>query len=540
MGHRGALVGTYRIIRRLAVNPVAEVFLARSSGPGGQEAPVVLERLLPAFARDVTFADLFLGSARTSAGLTHANVVRVLDTGLSGEQPCRILEHVDGEQLGALLAARARGMVVGLREMCFIVLQVAEGMASLHQARACHRGLHPSHVWLSRSGEVKLVDTGGASRSDPPYLTPEQAQGRPADGRGDVFRLGLILYELLAGRPLFTGTPPQVLHHIRAFDERGLEPLSGCPPSLWGVLLQALAAEPDARFGSARAFADTLRGFLEERELSVDRLDLVHLFARVFALRRSPLETGLDGPGEELCLADRTPPRPPVMPNIVRRGPPGTSLQAEAPPVLYPVEPPPPPDAALEEGAEESAKEALETPTPPRQVRPLELQSRLLDEALRLAGGGAQVTPLMVRLTRRCVAHLGGGDGEEALAVLAARTLVLAARLDTPRRFALPSLARVRTLVEGFPEVGELLSTVLLAGPDSGPPAGCAARAVLCAAAFVAQVQCARPGVVESARVLGRLREDPRLTSEAVEALSAELGVSAMLPAVTVGVTASP
>jgi serine/threonine-protein kinase len=530
-------VGTYRIIRRLAVNPVAEVFLARGTGSGGQEPPVVLERLLPAFARDVTFTDLFLGSARTSAGLTHANVVRVLDTGLSGEQPCRILEHVDGEQLGALLAARARGVVLGLREMCFIVLQVAEGMARLHQARACHRGLHPCHVWISRSGEVKLVDTGGASRSDPPYLTPEQARGRPADGRGDVFRLGLILYELLAGRPLFAGSPPQALHQISAFDERGLEPLPGCPPSLWAVLLQALAADPEARFGSARAFADTLRGFLEERQLGVDRLDIAHLFARVFPLRRSPLETGLDGPGEELCLADRTPPRPPVMPNIVRREPPSRRVQAEAPPVLYPVEPPPPPDAALEEGAEKGAEA---TPRPPRHARPLELQSRLLDEALSLAGGGAQVAPLMVRLTRRCVAHLGGGDGEEALAVLAARTLVLAARLETPRRFVLPSLARVRTLVDGFPEVGELLSTVLLAGPDSGPPAGSAARAVLCAAAFVAQVQCARPGVVESARVLGRLREDPRLAPEAVEALSAELGVSAMLPAVTGGVTASP
>ncbi|WP_375773328.1 serine/threonine protein kinase [Archangium gephyra] len=531
-------MGTYRIVRRLAVNPVAEVFLARSTGPGGVESPVVLERLLPGFARDVTFADLFLGSARTSTGPAHANVVRVLDTGLRGEQPCRVLELVDGEQLGALLAARARGMVIGLREMCFIVLQVAEGMARLHQARACHRGLHPSHVWISRSGEVKLVDTGGASRSDPPYLTPEQARGRPADGRGDVFRLGLILYELLAGRPLFGGSPPEALHHIGAFDEHGLEPLPGCPPSLWAVLLRALAADPEARFRSVRAFADTLKGFLEERQLGVDHLDIANLFARVFPLRRSPLEAGMDGPGEELCLADRTPARPPVMPHIVRMEP-GRRVQAEPPPVLYPVElpppvePPPPPDAALEEESEEDAEKS---PPPRRQApRPRELQSKLLDEALRLAGGSAEVAPLMVRLTRRCVTHLGGGEGEEALAVLAARTLVLAARLETPRRFALPSLARVRTLVEGFPEVGELLATVLLAGRDSGPPTGCAARAVLCAAAFVAQVQSVRPGVVESARVLGRLREDPRLALAALEALAAELGVSAMLPAVTVG-----
>ena len=148
-------------------------------------------------------------------------------------------------------------------------------------------------------------------------------------------------------------------------------------------------------------------------------------------------------------------------------------------------------------------EKALATPRPSsHQVSPQELQGRLLDEALRLAGGGAAVAPLLVRLTRRCVARLGGGDGEESLAVTAARALVLAARLETPRRFVLPSLTRVRTLVDGFPELGGLMSSVLLAGRDSGPPAGCAARALLCAAAFVAQVQCARPGVTESARVL--------------------------------------
>ncbi|WP_170205876.1 serine/threonine protein kinase [Archangium gephyra] len=533
-------MGTYRIIRRLAVNPVAELFLARS---GDGTTPVVLERLLPGFARDVTFTDLFLDSARTSTALAHTNVVRVLDAGVSGERPFRALEFVDGEQLGAVLAARARGVVIGLREMCFIVLQVAEGLASLHQVRACHRGLHPSHVWLSRGGEVKLVDTGGASRSNPPYLTPEQARGRPADVRGDVFRLGLILYELLAGRPLFAGPPPQALRHIGAFDERALEPLPGCPPSLWTVLLQALATEPEARFGSARVFADTLRAFLEERQLGVDHLDIASLFARLFPMRHSPLDAGADGQGEEISLAERMPPRLETLPPVVRMAP-ESRVQAEPPPMLYPVGPPPPPDAALEEAPEEAVEKAPdETPDeacPPRPVTLQELQARLLDEALKLVGGGAEMAPLLVRLTRRCVSWLGGGCGEEALAVMAARTLVLAARLEEPRRFVLPPLARVRPLVEGFPELGEVLSSVLLAGHDSAPPAGRAARALLCAAAFVAQVRSARPGVVEAARVLGHLRQDSRLSPGALEALSAELGVSAMLPSVTVGGAAAP
>ncbi|HYO70709.1 MAG TPA: serine/threonine-protein kinase, partial [Archangium sp.] len=401
-------MGTYRIIRRLAVNPVAEAFLARSTGAGNEASPVVLERLLPPFARDASFVELFLGPARAT-GPVHANVVRMLDAGVSGALPCRVLEHVDGEPLGALLAARARGTVIGLREMCFIVMQVAEGLDSLHQTRACHRGLHPSHVWISQGGAVKLVDTGGASRSNPPYLTPEQARGRPADVRGDVFRLGLILYELLAGRPLFAGPPPQALRHIGTFDERTLEPLPGCPPSLWTVLLQALAAEPGARFGSARVFADTLRAFLEERQLCVDHLDIASLFTRLFPSRHSPLAAGMDGQGEELSLVARTPPRLEAPPSVVRMAP-GSHVQAEPPPMLYPMGPPPPPDAALEEAS-------AEPPPPQRPVTLQELQARLLDEALKLVGGGAEMAPLLVRLTRRCVTWLGGCCGEEALAV---------------------------------------------------------------------------------------------------------------------------
>lgn len=523
-------MGTYRIIRKLMAGSVADVFLARMAGMGGVESPVFIERLLPSFAGEATFVDLFLGSARTSAAQPHANVLRVLEAGVSGELPCRVLEPVDGETLSSLLAAvRARGLTLGLREVCFIVQQVAEGLASLHQARASHRGLQPSHVWLSRRGEVLLVDTGGASRSEPPYLTPEQVQGRPADSRGDVFRLGLILYELLAGRPLFDASQPRVLHHIRTFDERGLAPPPGCPPSLWAVLLQAIAAAPEARFPSARALADTLRDFLVERQLGVDHLDLAHLFARVFPARRSTLEEGGSAQAEAISQTDRTPARPEAMLHIAPVTE-GRRLNTEPPPVLYPVEPPPPPDDALEEMPE---------PAKPRQPRPENLHARLLGEALGLVGGSAELAPLLVRLTRGGVWRLGGDDAEETRAVLAARTLVLAARLEEPRRFVLPTLARVRTLVGESPELGELLSEVLLAGRDSGPPSGRAARALLCAAAFVAQVQCAEPGAPESIRALGRLRQDPRLAPEALEALAAELGVEAPRQARRVEASAS-
>ncbi len=411
---------------------------------------------------------------------------------------------MDGETLRSLLeVARARGLVIGLREVCFIVQQVAGGLAGAPGARAGQRGLQPSLVWLSRRGEVKLVEPEGAFRPERSYLAPEQVRGLPVDERGDVFRLGLILYELLARRPLFDGAHPHVLQHIGTFDERGLEPLPGCPPSLWAVLLRAIAAAPEARFPSVRALADALGRFLQERELGVEQLDIAHLFARAFPARSPPVLH----PAAPACpVRELVPP----------------------PPDPYLMVPPPPPEDAYEKTPVESRLEAFESP---RLARLLTWHVRLLDEALGLSGDNAGLAALLVRLTRCGVAHLGGGDEEELLAVTAARTLALAARLEEPRRFVLPTLARVRSLTDGgFPEIGALLSTVLLAGRDSGPPAGCAARALLCAAAFLVQVQRAEPGAAEVARALLVLRQDRRIVPAALEALAAELNVGARPP----------
>lgn len=414
---------------------------------------------------------------------------------------------VDGETLRSLLdVARTRGLVIGLREVCFIVQQLAEGLPRAHGAHAGHRALQPSQVWLSPGGEVRLVEPGGTFRNEPAYLSPEQARGLPVDGRGDVFRLGLMLYELLARRPLFEGTQAELVRRIGSFDERRLEPVPGCPPSLWAVLVRALAAAPEARFPSVRALADALRHFLQERELGVERRDLAQLFARAFPERR------------------------PLAPPVLHPVAPASPVKVTAPPSTEPylMVPPPPPEDACEEGPVGRRPRTSERPG---HARLMDWHARLLDEALGLIGDSAALAPLLVRLTRRCVERLGGSDEEESLALTAARALALAARLEESRRFVLPTLARVRSLVGAeFPEVGELLSTVLLAGRDSGPPAGCAAKALLCAATFVVQVQSAEPGAAESARALLALRQDRRIAPAALEALAAELGAGTTPP----------
>jgi hypothetical protein len=517
-------VGTYRIIQWLSTNAVSEFFLGKVLGEESPGKAVIIEGLLPAYARDADFSAPFLRAAKSFATLQHPNVVRMLEHGEANGRFYRVLEFVDGEELRPLLqAARAHRLNLGLREVCFILWQVAEGLDRIHahtgpDGAPLRPSLHPSHVRIGRGGEVKLMDLGGSIESECDYFSPEQALGRLEGPRGDIFRLGLLLYEMLAGQPLFDGDDPHVLQKIGSFDAQGLAALPGVPPSLGTLLRHTLSAEPEARPASARQVADALRDFLLERELGVSAADLASLFARAFPNRRSPLDFLSRVHGEELTLSA-------IMPAIVRtdprlRAPPGP------PPVLLPVVPAAPTAPTTPRGSEDTPPVAAASSEADLLPRLQAQHSRLLDDALSLLGGSAALAPLLVRLTRGCVVRLGGDGAAEALAATAACTLALAARLEEPRRFVLPTLTRVRALAsDALPELGGILSSVLLAGRGSGQPPGLIARALQCAAAFVIQVQRARPDEEESARALGILSEDPRLFPAAVEALAAELGV---------------
>ncbi|MDY7226478.1 serine/threonine-protein kinase [Hyalangium rubrum] len=349
-GRGEATMGTYRLIQKLATGGMAEVFLGKVVGVEGFEKPVAIKRILPAYAQDSAFVELFLREARLSVVLQHANLVQVLDLGISQGQYHMVLEFVDGENLRALLAAaRSRRACLGLREVCLIVQQVADALAHAHSRTDAfgasldivHRDINPSNVMVSRNGEVKLTDFGiaglthaslgaraGALRGKIRYLSPEQARSEPVDQRSDLFLLGLLLYELLAGRQLLDGTERQVLHQLGSFNERTLEPIPGVPTALWLILTRALSASLDNRFSTAREFSEALQDFLFHHRLRVSQYDIASLFARLLPERRSPLEQLHRTAGEELCLNESAPRARPVFPPGLRLRQPAPSLSA--------------------------------------------------------------------------------------------------------------------------------------------------------------------------------------------------------------------
>lgn len=263
---------------------MAELFLGRRLGPGGIAHPVVIKRLRPEMERDPAMVRMFLREAWIMARLSHPNVVRFHDFLCHAGRHYLVMEHVPGCDLSA--AARhqaALGRPFPILEAIAIGIGVLQALGHAHALRddeglpigLVHRDVSPQNVLLSVEGEIKLTDFGvakataaGAARDSGAglvkgklgYLAPEQLRGQPVDARTDLFGVGVILFELLAGRRLFQGSDEAAkVRAALAGEVPALLPLRpGCPALLEEVVRRALAREPAGRFESAARMADAL------------------------------------------------------------------------------------------------------------------------------------------------------------------------------------------------------------------------------------------------------------------------------------------
>ena len=200
---------------------MAETFLAVRRGPGAFEQKVCVKRILPAFEQDQDFVRQFLEEARVSAQLRHANIVQVLDFGVVDGSHYLALELVEGMDLHKLLRSlgdrgetMTSGLVVYLATELANALEYAHGGGGQSTSPVVHRDISPSNVLVSRAGEVKLTDFGiakaahgpgpipttGVVKGKVPYMAPEYALSGKSDPRSDLFALGVLLFEALAGR----------------------------------------------------------------------------------------------------------------------------------------------------------------------------------------------------------------------------------------------------------------------------------------------------------------------------------------------------
>jgi serine/threonine-protein kinase len=267
------LVGRYRLVRLIDRGGMAEVWEARDEVLA---RPVALKALHAHLARDAAFLARFRREAVSAARLAHPNVVATFDSAADGDVIFIVMELIRGRSLRAVLDDR--GPLPPL-EAVNVAIQVGRALDHAHRAGLVHRDVKPANILLcdepGRLGQVKVTDFGivkaildegnditetGAVVGSARYLAPEQAQGGTPDPRGDIYSLGVVLYEMLSGEPPFSG-PTELataLMHVEAEPPRLRRRKAGIPRSLEAVVVKAMDKDPAGRFASASALVDAL------------------------------------------------------------------------------------------------------------------------------------------------------------------------------------------------------------------------------------------------------------------------------------------
>jgi len=270
---------------------MAEVFLAKKRGAEGTYKVLVLKRILPTHGGSRRFRSMFIEEAHLATRLNHPNVVQVYEFQDFGDEGLLLaMEHVDGCDLGRLMsAARAKGTNIPPWEGAWIIAEAAKGLHYAHEKKdeagqpldIVHRDVSPQNILLSFEGAVKIADFGIASarlfadeqgvlKGKFGYMSPEQARGESVDRRSDLYALGVILWEILAGRPIHGGLGGEALLDIvrSGIVEPPTMYAKDVPPELEEIVLRTLAAARDERFPSGRELAAMLgRAIVKQGEL---------------------------------------------------------------------------------------------------------------------------------------------------------------------------------------------------------------------------------------------------------------------------------
>jgi serine/threonine-protein kinase len=291
----------YRVTERLEAGGMAEVFKGEALSVQGFKKQVAIKRVLPHLAQNKNFISMFLDEARLGARLTHANVVTVFDIGAADNTFFIVMEFIDGCNLKAVIEEhRQQGRRIPVKEAVFIALEATKGLSFAHELQdddgndlhIVHRDISPPNILISKRGEVKVTDFGLAKATtqlemtDPgvvkgkfSYLSPEAALGQPVDMRTDVYALGIVLWEMLAGRRLYLGETDY--QTVKLVQQSNVPSLSRINPEvdaeLERVIGKALERDPDKRFQNARDFGEGLAQYLFLRQLKVTSFDVANL-----------------------------------------------------------------------------------------------------------------------------------------------------------------------------------------------------------------------------------------------------------------------
>jgi len=326
--HGGAPIqlGRYELIHALGAGGMARVYLAVQRGPVAAKL-VVVKNLRTEFAHDPDFVAMFVDESRVLVRLNHPNVIHTYEAASEGDDHYIVMEFLEGKTLGQLLQVVGReNMPLGLN--LWILCEVLAGLRYAHELLdfdgtllgIVHRDVSPSNVFLTRTGGVKLLDFGiakvsgavsatrqGVMKGNIGYASPEQCLGHPADARADIYSVGIMLWEAIAGRRRAAGETAQARIQARVLDREPdiAEAVPHVAPELAEIVRNSLAFDPTLRYQTAAAFHADLSAYVSQLGLGHYEAALAELVVEHFDDELTHLRRVI---GNSVRLASEGPP----------------------------------------------------------------------------------------------------------------------------------------------------------------------------------------------------------------------------------------
>lgn len=301
--------GEYQLLSKIATGGMAEIFLAKHTNSPVTSMPIAIKRILRQFNTNQAFIKMFLAEARIICNITHENIVKIYDFGKFDETYYIAMEYVFGQSLGQLMNKYLqKGRTLPPELVIELTVAVLSGLEFAHNTRdrhgiflnVVHLDMNPNNILLSYDGKIKLVDFGIAHASYTRtlknnlqsvqgtygYLSPEQCQEKPLDRRSDLFSFAVILWELLAGRPLFKQmeSDAAILNAIVNDDIPDITKVNPQVPRELGFILQkALQKNREQRYGSAAEMLEDIKRYQSMREFDPQAENFPTVLKREFA-----------------------------------------------------------------------------------------------------------------------------------------------------------------------------------------------------------------------------------------------------------------
>ena len=278
----------YEILEILGEGGMAFVYKARDTQ---LERFVAIKTLKPNYVNQETFVERFKREAKTAANLNHPNIVQIFDWGIEDE-PYFVMEYIEGNTLTSIIA---KNRTISLSDILFIGAQVSNGLHAAHQKGLVHRDIKPGNIMITPDGKVKVTDFGivslqneesditgtGSILGTASYISPEQAQGKPVSIESDLYSLGTVLYELIAGKPPFSGDTPisTATKHLTERPEKLSSFRRDLPKGVENTIMKMLEKATYDRFKSAEDIRATLlqqRKSLQSEQTRENLVDLTN------------------------------------------------------------------------------------------------------------------------------------------------------------------------------------------------------------------------------------------------------------------------